>query len=356
MVRLALALLFAALMGGCAAGDRVLRLDPDPKGSGRGIFWPPPPEVPRYRYAGQLTGEDNYADASQEGRSRMRRVLEWVAGLDGSAQAPEGLLRPQAGTTDAAGRILVTDSSRQAVVVFDPAGGLDVWEQASGLVRFASPVGIAAAPDGQVFVADAQLGYVVRLSREGKPVAVIGQGALQRPTGIAYDAAGGKLYVVDTHAHDIKVFAADGAPLPTIGRRGEGDGEFNYPTHVALVRGELYVTDTMNSRVQVLAADSGAYRRSIGARGLYVGNLVRPKGVTVDSEGNVYVVESYYDRLLVYDRAGRFLLAIGGLGKDIGQFYLPAGLWTDGFNRVFVADMFNGRVVVLQFLGGDNGA
>lgn len=348
-------LALVALLAGCAAPERVLRLDPDPKGSGRGIFWPGAPEVPRYVYAGQLIGEGNYVDASGAARSRVASALAWVAGLVAGADAPEGLLRPGAGTIDAVGRVYVSDTSRQAVVVFDPARGMEVWEQASGLTRFATPVGIAATPDGRVFVADADLGAVVALARDGKPAGLIGKGVLKRPTGVAYDAAGARLFVVDTHAHDIKVFAADGRLVATFGRRGEGEGELNYPTHVALAQGELYVSDTMNSRVQVLSAADGRHRLTVGTRGLYVGNLVRPKGVSVDGEGNIYVVESYYDQVLVFDRHGAFLLAIGGLGKDIGQFYLPAGLWTDSRNRVFVADMFNGRVVVLQFLGGDNG-
>jgi DNA-binding beta-propeller fold protein YncE len=70
----------------------------------------------------------------------------------------------------------------------------------------------------------------------------------------------------------------------------------------------------------------------------------------VDSDGNIYVVESYYDHLLVFNRAGTFLMAIGGLGRETGKFYLPAGTWVDGRNRVFVADMFNGRVVIFQYL------
>lgn len=355
MRRLLGGMLLAAMLTGCAGGERVLRLDPDPTGAGRGIFFPGPPEVPRYVYAGQLIGEGNYFDASQATRSRIRGALEWIAGLVAGADAPEGLLRPQSGASDAAGRVYVSDASRQAVLVFDPAKGMEVWEQASGLTRFATPVGIATSPEGHVFVADADLGLVVSLTREGKPAGVIGKGILKRPTGLAYDAARGRLYVVDTHAHDIKVFSTDGRLLATLGGRGDGDGQFNYPTHIAFFRGELYVADTMNGRVQVVAAEDGRHRLTVGARGLFVGNLVRPKGVSVDTEGNIYVVESYHDHLLVYDRQGTFLLAIGGLGKDVGQFYLPAGLWSDARNRIFVADMFNGRVVVLQFLGGDNG-
>ena len=156
--------------------------------------------------------------------------------------------------------------------------------------------------------------------------------------------------MVDSRAHDVKVFDADGRRVATFGGRGEEPGRFNFPTHAWYVRGELYVADTMNGRVQVLDARDGAWKRTIGTRGLYVGQLVRPKGVSVDGEGNVYVIESYYDHLLVYDRAGQFMLGIGGLGADVGQFYLPSGVWTDERNRVFVADMFNGRVVVFQYL------
>ena len=112
------------------------------------------------------------------------------------------------------------------------------------------------------------------------------------------------------------------------------------------------MADTMNARVQVFDL-AGKALLQVGQRGLYLGNLVRPKGVAVDAEGNIYVVESYHDHLLVYDKTGRFLMAIGGTGKANGEFYLPAGVWTDRDNRIFVADMFNGRVVVFQFLGGD---
>ena len=81
-----------------------------------------------------------------------------------------------------------------------------------------------------------------------------------------------------------------------------------------------------------------------------MGNLTRPKGVTVDGVGNVYVIESFHDHLLVFNNKGEFLLPIQG--GDIGRFYLPAGLWSDAQGRIYVADMFNGRIVILQFLGG----
>jgi DNA-binding beta-propeller fold protein YncE len=89
-----------------------------------------------------------------------------------------------------------------------------------------------------------------------------------------------------------------------------------------------------------------------GERGMYVGNLVRPKGVASDDEGNLYVVESMHDTLLIFDRKGRLLMSLAG-NDEASSFYLPAGVWVDKRNRVYVADMFNGRVAVFQFLGGN---
>jgi len=88
-----------------------------------------------------------------------------------------------------------------------------------------------------------------------------------------------------------------------------------------------------------------------GKLGLYVGDLVRPKGVAVDSDGDIYVVESLYDNLLVFDNQGHTLLGLGGSGKGLGEFYLPSGVWIDNQDQIYIADMYNGRITVLQFLG-----
>ena len=351
--RAALVVLAMLVLAGCAGVDAVrgsMHYGLADAPEGQRLLWPQAPEVPRYLYAGTLTGEANFR---REAASGLKAFGRWLAGIDGSGDKPVVLQRPAALIGDEQGRLYVSDTSRQAVFVFDEqAGELQVWERAEGLLNFVAPAGLALAPQGGLFVADAELGIVVRLDAQGQPRATIGRGLLQRPVGLAHDAASGLLFVADTYAHDIKVFDAEGRLLRTIGRRGSGDGEFNYPTHLAFAQGELYVTDTMNSRVQVFSAEGELLARKFGQRGLYLGNLVRPKGVSVDAEGNVYVVESYFDSLLVFSPRGEFLLPIGGTGTSTGRFYLPSGVWVDARNRVHVADMFNGRVVLFQFLGG----
>ncbi|MDR2877249.1 MAG: 6-bladed beta-propeller [Chromatiales bacterium] len=310
--------------------------------------WPPEPDSARYVFVGQLSGEANFPASTQNFGSR---VLSWLVGLHSAKREPVVLQRPQNGFTDAQGRIYVTDVSRAAVMVFDqPAGKLLVWGSAGQGGHFDSPVGIAAGANDEILVADAALKKVVRLNQAGEPLGDIGKGVLMRPVGIARDAARNRIFVSDAQAHDIKIFSDTGELLGHIGEHGEGAGEFNAPTYLTWTGDQLYVTDTLNSRVQIFDA-GGVFVREFGRRGLFVGDLPRPKGIAVDSRGNIYVVESYYDHLLVFNAKGELLLPIGGSGSGIGEFFLPAGVWTDGHDRIYVADSFNGRVVIFQFLG-----
>ncbi len=338
-------------IGGCAETPKVMQITGLTPGMPDKI-WPSPPDEPRFKYIGELTGETNFRPANFANRDVMTKLIDWLAGLTEPYSAPIVLQRPQSGAVDAEGRVYVTDISKGAVYVFDkPAGKLEVWEMARSNSHFKSPVGITVEEQGDILVADAELHGVYRIDNRGNPISTFGEDILRRPTGLARDAQRGVIYVADTYAHDIKVFGEDGKLLKTLGQRGEGDGEFNFPTHLAFANDRLYVTDTLNSRIQVFDTE-GKMVGKFGQRGLYVGNLVRPKGVAIDKANNIYVIESLYDQLLVFNSKGETLLALGGSGKEEGQFYLPSGVWTDNQNYIYIADMFNGRVTILQYLGG----
>ncbi len=332
------------VLPGCAGKSTLVYEDPS-----KTIVWPEQPEKPRYKYIGQLTGDENVIS---EGKGFWSKFFSLLTGLVRSEDERIVLQRPQTGVVDELrGRIYVTDVSRQGVFVFDQLqGSVDIWDQLGKNERFESPIGIVLLPNGDLMVVDSQLAKVVHLSPEGKLVRTFGDGKLQRPTGIARDPVRRQIYVADTHAHDIKVFDENGQLLSTFGERGENEGQLNYPTYLAFKNDKLYVTDSMNARIQVFSAE-GKYLSNFGRRGLYIGNMPRPKGVALDSDNNIYVVESYYDYLLIYNNKGDFLLPIGGTGTEIGQFYLPSGVWTDSKDRIYVSDMFNGRILILQYLG-----
>jgi DNA-binding beta-propeller fold protein YncE len=345
-------LLFLNLVA-CSEQPMVMAYFPEEKDSDiQDKVWPAAPEVPRYRYAGMLEGEKNFGSDEQHQPSQGEKFFRWIVGLTKFNSQPRQLARPQNGMVGPDGRIYVTDVGNQAVYVFDErAGKLSIWENADEHSSFISPLGITIGAMNEILVADSELGRVVRLDIDGNPLGSIGADILQRPTGIGIDDDSGNLYVVDTAAHDIKVFDKTGELVNIIGQLGSSLGEFNAPTYICISDGKLYVSDTFNARVQVLTT-SGEALFSIGKRGLFIGNFSRPKGITKDSDGNIYVVESYYDHILIFNAEGEYLLPIGGTGSGIGKFFLPAGIWSDTQDRIFTADMFNGRIFIMQYLGG----
>ncbi len=317
---------------------------------GADIVWPQEPDIPRYQFVGDIRGENNFKEI--EGSAGIiRQGANWLGRLIFGEEAPRLLYRPQSGAIDSKNqRLYITDVGLKAVYVFDLVNGnVDVWEGISSDQHFIAPIAITLISEERLLVTDSELGLIAQFDKEGNYQKQFGDKKLIRPTGITYDAAHKRVFIADSAAHSVEVFAEEGKWLFTIGGKGEVDGKLNSPTFLTFAKNKLFVADTLNARVQSFDFD-GKWLSSFGRRGMSVGDLPRPKGIAVDSEGHIYVVESYYDFLLVFNEQGQGLLPIGGTGKKPGQFYLPTGVWVDDTDKVYVADMFNSRVSVFQYL------
>jgi sugar lactone lactonase YvrE len=135
--------------------------------------------------------------------------------------------------------------------------------------------------------------------------------------------------------------------IRTFGQHGAGNGEFNLPTEVHVKNGMVAVVDAMNFRVQVFDAD-GKFQSMIGATGDPRGGIFRPKGIAIDSENHIYLVEGQWGLVQVFDREGHLLYNFGN-GTGFGNFSLPAGVFIDHNDRVYLADSYNHRVQVFQY-------
>jgi sugar lactone lactonase YvrE len=89
----------------------------------------------------------------------------------------------------------------------------------------------------------------------------------------------------------------------------------------------------------------------IGRKGDAAGDLALPKGVAIDREGNVWVVDAHFENVQIYSSTGQLLLAVGQEGNKPGEFWLPAGMCIDRQNRVWIADTYNRRVQVFELIG-----
>jgi hypothetical protein len=129
-------------------------------------------------------------------------------------------------------------------------------------------------------------------------------------------------------------------------RHGKGieAGQFLFPTYLILDgQGNLYVTDTLNSRIEMFDPD-GKYIRSFGQRGSAWGMFDKPKGVALDSFGNLYVVDSGWSNVQIFNAKGQVLLFFGGRGPIPGMLKNPTAVAIDRTNRIYVADYLNHRV------------
>jgi DNA-binding beta-propeller fold protein YncE len=281
----------------------------------------------------------------------------WNKVLDTVAGPPEyhSMARPYSVATDSRGRIIVTDPDLAGVHVFDFAA-----QKYKFLTRFdkekdpmIAPQCVAVDGEDNMYVTDSETGKIFVFNREGRYERAIGslkgsEGYFKRPTGIAVDSAAGHIYVTDTLRNQIFMLDMKGSVLQAIGKNGTGPGEFNYPTELRLNGDELIVVDAMNFRVQALERD-GEFKFSIGKLGDSTGSMFRPKGVAVDSEGDIYVVDGLFGTVQVFNRKGQLLYYFGGYGNAPGQFHLPAGLFIDSADRIYVADSLNHRVQVYRY-------
>jgi DNA-binding beta-propeller fold protein YncE len=326
MLRASGALPFVALVAACAT--------PAPRPSpAADVTWPAPPASPRVRLVAILP-----APAEP---SRMRRVLDAIAGIERSPEDGQILQRPF-GVAVGGGR---------SVLVADPdAGVLRVEGSRAEPVacrgrEWGAPMAVAAGEDGSILVADAGTAEIVRVAPDGA-CTVLGAGELERPTGIAAGAQ--RVFVTDPPRHEVLVFSSTG--IARIGGQGDGAGQFDFPTAAALAPdGTVLVVDALNFRVVRLGPD-GAWLAAFGEAGDEGGAFERPKGIAVDSGGRVYVSDAQRDLVLVFQKDGTFEYAIGGTGTSPGWFTHPAGLAIAG-GRLYVADSHNHRIQVFEILG-----
>ena len=177
---------------------------------------------------------------------------------------------------------------------------------------------------------------------------------LNKPTGIAFSDKSNEVWVVQTGNHSILVLDRNGAFVKNIGKRGSGNEEFNFPTHIWIDKdGNVYIVDSMNFRIQIFNS-SGEFISTFGELGDATGYFARPKGLSTDSYGNIYVVDALFHNVQIFDPNGKYLSNFGSHGKNNGNFWLPNGIFIDSFDRIYIADSYNSRIQLFQLVRNKN--
>ncbi|MEQ1883680.1 MAG: 6-bladed beta-propeller [Bryobacteraceae bacterium] len=313
------------------------------------LIWPLPPDPPRVRWVTE------YSDLAKIGKPvKKASWLEKVSGAK-TADEKEELHRPYGIATDSHGRIFVADSERRTIFVIDRDGKALDRRQGTDRAPLIMPIGVAIDGQDRLFVSDATAHQITCFDAAGTIAGQFGSAQIGRAGGIAIDRNRSRLYVTDAKENRIAVFDSNtfkfiryiGGPS----KPGKKEpGAFAGPTNIAVDRrGDVYIADTLNQRVQILDAE-GKFIKSIGTQGDAPGEFIRPKGIAVDSEGHIYVADAEFNNFQILTREGQPLLAVGALGTNPGQFALVAGLYIDSNDQIYTTEQYRGRVQVFQYI------
>ena len=302
---LALLLLAGGLPFGCASTAPTA----DP------VYFPSPPAIPHVVH---LKSFNSLGDIAP-------RRGSWVEIFRGRSTGP--YVRTPAGVAYATGHLYVCDTGLNIVHDWDLTTGKGVRIGRRGDVVLAKPVAVAVDERGIIYVADTGRAEVVSFDSGGQSRLRFRRPASGQYQPVAVTVVAGKLFVADVAAHQIDVFSTvDGAHLETIGGVGSEPGRFYFPMGLAGDDdGNLFVSDMLNGRVQVLG-DDHEFIRAVGRPGNRYGDLGSPKHLGVGPDGVIFVADCSFGHVHLFDRDGRLLMLFGGSGDAPGGTPLPTGI------------------------------
>ena len=139
------------------------------------------------------------------------------------------------------------------------------------------------------------------------------------------------------------------AVVGSFGRTGSGDGEFMYPRAIDICPdGSIWVVDK-TGRVQHLAAGKGAKDMGgefLGAFRMPLIEAGKPTGLTVGPDGNIYMADTHYHRVMVFSPSGTLVRQFGKFGQGPGCFIYPTDV-------AFIEDGPRRRILVSEYGGND---
>jgi streptogramin lyase len=248
------------------------------------------------------------------------------------------------------------------------------------LARFNAPNAVAVDSSNNLYVADTGNSEIRLVTAAGVVSTLAGTAGLRGftdgvgsgahfniPEGLALDSSG-NVYVADTYNDAIREVTPSGQVATVAGLTsniGNTDGtnsaaQFNQPMSTAVDgSGNVYVADSGNSTIRVIAAGGGVttlagsadYTGSTDGTGT-AARLNVEEGVALDSAGNIYVADSGNNTIRMITPAG-VVSTLAGMAGTAGtsdgtgtaaQFIFPTGIAVDNSGSVYVADAVNNTI------------
>ena len=267
------------------------------------------------------------------------------------------------------------------------AGSYGSTDGTGGHARFNLPLGIAVGGGTNLFVPDSANNTIRKITSAGVVSTIAGfagsagstDGTLStarfnNPQGVAVDPAG-NLYVADSYNSTIRKVTSVGVVTTIAGLAGTpgtangagSDAQFNRPYGVALdTNGNIFVADTYNHIIRKITSAGvvSTFAGSAGVAGTTNGQGVSaqfnlPNGIAVDGAGNVYVADTGNNTIRKITSGG-FVTTLAGLAGAAGssdktggdaRFSSPTGIAVDSVGTLYVADTANHTIRKITAVG-----
>ena len=226
-----------------------------------------------------------------------------------------------------------------------------------------SPIGVYVDSNGNIFVADASnhriqkwaAGATQGITMAGGNGFGLAANQLNGPTGVYVDS-NGNIFVADASNHRIQKWTPGATQGITVagengyGSSGSAADQLSNPTGVYVdSNGNIFVADTWNHRIQkwALGATQGITVAGGNGQGSAGNQLSFPTGVYVDSNGNIFIADRYNNRIQKWAAGatqGITMAGGNGFGLAANQLNGPTGVYVDSNGNIFVVDAGNNRI------------
>ena len=197
-------------------------------------------------------------------------------------------------------------------------------------------------------------GTVSTLAGTGAPGYADGPGSTAQfngPQSLEVDDKG-NVYVADSGNHRVQIFDPDGGFVAGL-KAPPQKNHATDPTDVAVdaTRNRCYVVDNDNHRILLYDLTQRKLIKTYGTPGTGKRAFRYPFLIALDQAQYLYIVDVINTRVQVLNPDGLFVNFIGGWGVEKGEFFRPKGVALDKKNRVYVSDSWMGVVQVFEPTG-----
>ncbi|MHC4720057.1 MAG: NHL repeat-containing protein [Planctomycetota bacterium] len=315
---------------GCQAGIK----EAGPSGP---LLFPPPPDKPRLQF---LKSFSRIEEVTGEGGDWFE---DFILGAP-DTEDQGGISKPY-GVAISQGTIYVCDVDRKMVEVLDVKS--KTFRYLTKDRRLMSPLNIWV-DDGVKYVADPLAGAVFVFDREDTLTAILGRELKIAPIDIV--VRGELCYVANSGSNQVVVLnKGTGEQVTRIGKEGNELGQIRFIGGLALDEQEnVYVTDKIKARVTKFNKD-GIFQFAFGKPSDSLVDFVRPKGITIDREGRIWVIDTGTHVGKVYSPQGRLLMFFGMPGNKPGMMYMPTEITLD-YDNVELFEEYAVEGAEIEFL------